>query len=168
LKKHVCKCLGKFSHRDKFATSINHSKKSDFCVCRPSRFFLVVTSKDIQMSAGKIDVYRIHTYGCGDNRFGVGREEEWEEKLVQSFDSIQLAQEYIKAESLKHTTVLNFLVDLPKSKWDAAIKDFCFDDDKYMVHRRFSIGPVNRPQLKLALQRHGVTVLPSFLKSVCK
>jgi len=120
----------------------------------------------MSVAQAKVDVYRIRTYEGADNRYGVGRVEEWEEKFDQSFDTEKQAQEYIKTQSLQHTTLLTFLIDLPKPKWDAAIQAFCFDDDKYIVHRRFSIGKFNRPQMKKALELYGTTVQNSFLKSV--
>lgn len=118
------------------------------------------------MSKPRFDVFRIHVYDFADNRFSVGRGEDWEEKWVQSFSSEEEAKQYIRKESVSATTLLTYLVDLPKDKWPAFIDEFCFGNDMYHAYRRLFIGRVDRPKMKLALQQLGIQMIPNPNKHV--
>lgn len=117
-------------------------------------------------SPSPFSVYRIHVYDVAGGRFGVSRTEDWEEKWAASFATEKEAKDFIRKESLSATTLLTYLVDLPKSKWDAFIDEFCFTNDMYHAYRRLFIGPVDRRKMKTALNNLGVRVEPNPTKPI--
>jgi hypothetical protein len=106
-----------------------------------------------------IEVYKISTYSVPDNRFGVGRTEDWEEKCVATFAIEKEANDYIRKESLKCTTIMNYLIGLPRHKWPSFVDEFCFTNDLYFPYRRLFVGPIDKSKMKVALKTLGIQMI---------
>jgi hypothetical protein len=61
------------------------------------------------------EVWRIHVYDGSDNRFGVGRSEDWEEKLAATFASEKEAQDYVREQSRSCTELPNYLISIDQT-----------------------------------------------------
>jgi hypothetical protein len=105
-----------------------------------------------------VSVWRIHTYEVPDNAYTVGRRENWVAKPDREFDDLEAAKAYIRGQTRMHTTVANHLINLPPSRREAFLDDFCFTDDRYMKDRRFFIDRPPVKDIQRALERDGVTV----------
>lgn len=113
-------------------------------------------------------VFKITTYDVSDNRFGVGRTEDWEEKNVMTFSTEEEAKDYISKESLNCTTIMNYLIALPKNKWPEFIQEFCFTNDMYMPYRRLFIGPTDKTKMKKALSNLGIQMIKNPNQTISK
>ncbi len=106
-------------------------------------------------------VWRLHTYPLGDNQYGVSRAEDWCLKKDQTFEDLEAAQHYIRESSLAHTTLPLYTVDIvnPTAK-DQFVDDFCFNDNQYMIHRRYFLQPphLTKRQILDAIVRAGIVL----------
>jgi hypothetical protein len=114
-------------------------------------------------------VYRIYVFSEGSNSYSTARAERWEVKPDCSFESLESARDYIRAESRKHTELPRFLLQLRESLKlssegdteqiiEQFIDQFCFESELYAKYRRFFIGKPPLGMIKRSLNSVGVAV----------
>jgi hypothetical protein len=106
-----------------------------------------------------VTVYKITSFSVPDNTYTVGRSEIWKTKKDQTFSSVELAKDYIREQSRKHTDLPLYLINIKPEDREHFIDRFCFDDLTFLKHRRFFIGKPDLDLIKKHLKEDGINVL---------
>jgi hypothetical protein len=108
-------------------------------------------------------VYRIQVFDVQSNKYSVGREESWTLKQDKVFDNEQEAREYVLDKNRIHSDMVRLGAHLIMQKNDAELQkyyeDFCFNDDRYLRHRRYFLGKPSANKIREQLRQNGIRVL---------
>lgn len=105
-----------------------------------------------------LPVYVIDTFDAQNNHFGVNRAENWQIRLDQTFENHESAEEHVIQKTLAHSILPTLLVGQSDERKRFIIREFCFDNDLYLYHRRHFIGYPPVTKLKQSLAHQGVGV----------
>jgi len=107
-----------------------------------------------------IDVYRINTLDTKTNKYSIGREQHWIVRKDKEFNDEKSAKLYVVEKSKIFTDCIALLgsksMKLDQTKKNEYYNDFCFNDEKYLLYRRFFLGypPIN--EIKRLLRTNGI------------
>ena len=110
-------------------------------------------------------VFRLYAFLEGTNEYGITRNERWEIKEDESFESEEDAKDYICERSRQHTILPNVLQQWRETKEEhktlkseqEVVDDFCFNtQDRYYSDRRYFLGPPNLKKLNIKLKEKGI------------
>lgn len=91
--------------------------------------------------------------------YNIVRHEDWVVLKAGQFKTEQEAKKFICSESMKKTDLPKYTVDIiDHDQKDEFIRKFCFEDDRYLLQRRFFMGYPDIDHIKKLLIASGVTV----------
>lgn len=108
-----------------------------------------------------IQIYRIQVFPSEKNSYNLDRSETWKVVKDQECESMDEARAYVREKSRIHTELIGVTryPDLPHQDRLHIIDQFCFDDDRYLLYRRFFIGYPPIEQMKQLLKDQSIQCL---------
>lgn len=105
-------------------------------------------------------IYRLDAYDFSSNNYNVGRAEEYRFVVHKQTKTYEEAEKEVLQLSrvLPDAIVLREHVQ-GEENIEKFMKEFCFNDDKYMRYRKYFIDYVPKKQLKKALNAVGINVI---------
>ena len=122
----------------------------------------------VETQVQSFPVYKIQVIDLPKNHYQTDRSEHWVPQLDKTFSTLEEAKAHIISQSRIHTDLPNYLVDLkgPKGLKEVEVKTeiinkFCFEDDRYLIYRRYFLGPPPIAEISRALKTSGIHVIKS-------
>jgi hypothetical protein len=122
------------------------------------------------MNKNKFEVWAILEDAALSNHYKIDREVKWITKLMETFDDLTEAKQYIKDQTKSHfsTTgeVVPFLINLNDKEKDKYLEEFCFTNDLYIPKRRFFIGKPSKTLMKNMVISAGLQLGKNAFKEI--
>jgi len=111
-----------------------------------------------------ISVYKIVICDTFNNEYFINRDETWSIEKDSEFSSEEDAMLYIITKSMIFTEIKRFLQEIPDEKKDEFIREFLFNDDTYIIYRRFFIGLPDIDKMKRCFTCNGISIKNPILR----
>lgn len=110
------------------------------------------------------EVWGIFESNLVSNHYNVGRQVEWERKLVVSVHTLDEAKKHVKNLTRSHHSTCgdvgsNLILLKTEEEKDAYLELYCFTSDLYIAKRRFFIGKPSEQLMKLMVHNAGMKLL---------